>query len=222
MKKPIASPSFYHSLQQKTEDGRLSLLSAPLIQSALAGKLSLSEYVAFLTQAYHHVKYTTPLLMAVGARLPDSKEWLRENIAHYIEEELGHQEWILNDIRACGGDAEAVRISTPSLPAELMIRYVRDFIAHSNPVGFFGMVYVLEGTSVNVATQAADRIRESLDLPKSAFSYLYSHGSLDIEHLGFFEDLVNKIDSEQDQQDIVHVAGVIFTLYGDMFRSLKS
>ena len=36
-------------------------------------------------------------------------------LAHYIEEEIGHQEWILNDIKACGGDAEAVRRSQPKV-----------------------------------------------------------------------------------------------------------
>jgi heme oxygenase len=214
--------TFYLQLKRETESERHALLAAPLIKSALDGTLSLTEYLSFLEQAYHHVKYTTPLLMAAGARLPESKEWLREKIAHYIEEELGHQEWILNDIRTCGGDADKVRLSAPSMPVELMISYVRDFITHRNPVGFFGMVYVLEGTSINVATMAADRIRETLSLPKSAFSYLYSHGSLDIEHMDFFEQLLGCINDKQDQKDIVHVAKVVFRLYGDMFRLLKA
>lgn len=213
--------SFYQRLQQATESERQYLLESPLIISALKGEITLHEYIAFLGQAYHHVKYTTPLLMAVGSRLGDEAEWLRDKIAHYIEEEVGHQEWILNDINQCGGDANAVRKQAPLLPTELMISFVRDFIAHRNPVGFFGMVYVLEGTSVNVATRAADKILESLKLPKAAFSYLYSHGSLDIEHIDFFESIVNRIDNEKDQADIIHVARVVFRLYADMFRTIK-
>lgn len=213
--------TFYQRLQQETSCEREYLLESPLIASALKGELSLDEYVSFLTQAYHHVKHTTPLLMAVGSRIPESQEWLRDKIAHYIEEEVGHQEWILNDIRHCGGDAEAVRASTPSLPVELMISYIWDFVCRRNPIGFFGMVYVLEGTSVNVATHAADKIRESLGLAKNCFSYLYSHGSLDIEHIDFFEGIVNRIDDAQAQADIIHVAKIIFRLYADMFRSLK-
>jgi pyrroloquinoline quinone (PQQ) biosynthesis protein C len=214
--------TFYERLQQETETERQYLLSSPLIVAAMKDGISHAEYVAFLEQAYHHVKHTTPLLMAVGSRIPEKNEWLREKIAHYIEEEVGHQEWILNDIRACGGDAEVVRHATPSLPVELMISYIWDFVSRRNPTGFFGMVYVLEGTSVNVATQAADKIRESLSLPKNAFSYLYSHGSLDVEHIDFFEGIVNRIDDAKDQADIIHVARIIFRLYGDMFRSLKS
>lgn len=217
----MMSETFYQRLQRETEAERQYLLSSPLISSAVKGEISLDEYVAFLGQAYHHVKHTTPLLMAVGSRIPESQEWLRDKIAHYIEEEVGHQEWILNDIRNSGGDAEAVRAATPLLPVELMISFIWDFVSRRNPVGFFGMVFVLEGTSVNVATHAADKVRESLQLPKNAFSYLYSHGSLDIEHIDFFEGIVNRIDDPSDQSDIIHVAKILFRLYADMFRALK-
>lgn len=211
---------FFTRLQERTAEEREYLRTAPIFDVALQGRLSLSGYLAFLGQAYHHVKHTVPLLMACGARLPERLEWLREAIAEYIEEECGHQEWILNDIRACGGDAEAVRRATPNLPTELMVSYVYDRIARHNPVSFFGMVNVLEGTSVSVATQAAQKIRESLGLPAEAFSYLTSHGSLDIEHIEFFKNLMNRLDAAEDQEAVVHTARVIYRLYGDMFRSV--
>lgn len=211
---------FFTRLQERTAEEREYLRTAPIFDVTLQGRLSLNGYLAFLGQAYHHVNHTVPLLMACGARLPERLEWLREAIAEYIEEEYGHQEWILNDIRACGGDAEAVRRATPNLPTELMVSYVYDRIARHNPVSFFGMVNVLEGTSVSVATQAAQKIRESLGLPAEAFSYLTSHGSLDIEHIEFFKNLMNRLDAAEDQEAVVHTARVIYRLYGDMFRSV--
>ena len=101
--------TFYEQLLAATETERKSLMSLPLITQGGAGKISLQTYVAFLTQAYHHVKHTTPLLMACGGRLPGKYEWLRTAIGEYIEEEMGHQEWVLNDIAECGGDKESVR-----------------------------------------------------------------------------------------------------------------
>ena len=92
--------TFFEQLQQATQVEQAGLQSLPIIRKTLDGEVTLEQYVAFLTEAYHHVKHTTPLLMACGARLSEDKEWLREAIAHYIEEELGHQEWILNDIKA--------------------------------------------------------------------------------------------------------------------------
>lgn len=212
--------SFFKTLQQQTGTERQHLLSAPIIQSALAGTITLEEYIAFLTQAYHHVKHTTPLLMAVGSRLPSEKEWLRDAVAEYIEEEVGHQEWILNDIAACGFDKEQVRHGKPTLPTELMVSYAYDMVMRVNPLGFFGMVHVLEGTSINVAERAAEGIGKALDLPRAAFTYLYSHGSLDQEHMKFFESLMDRIVDPAEQELIMHTAKVFYKLYGDIFRSL--
>jgi pyrroloquinoline quinone (PQQ) biosynthesis protein C len=212
--------NFFATLNEQTACQRQELMSAPIIGRALAGKISLAEYVAFLTEAYHHVKHTVPLLMATGSRLPESYEWLRVAVAEYIEEETGHQEWILNDIAACGVDAEAVRRGQPALATELMVSYAYDTVNRLNPLGFFGMVHVLEGTSISIADQAADRIRSSLGLPKKAFSYLYSHGALDQDHVKFFEGLMNRITNDKDQAQILHCAKVFYTLYGNIFRSL--
>ena len=212
--------TFFHTLQDRTAAERDHLLTAPVLQLAVDGKLSLETYIAFLTQAYHHVKHTVPLLMACGARLPERLEWLRSAIAEYIEEELGHQEWILNDLAACGADPEAVRHGQPALATELMVAYVYDRIARHNPVSFFGMVNVLEGTSIALATRAASAIRGSLGLPPAAFSYLNSHGSLDQEHIRFFEGLMNRLDADEGREAVVHTARVVYRLYGDMFRSL--
>jgi len=212
--------NFYDELIEITERERNDLLSIPFIQQGAAGTLSLESYMAFLGQAYHHVKHTIPLLMATGAALPERLEWLREAIGEYIEEEMGHQEWILNDIAACGGDKEAVRREAPRPETEVMVAYAYDIIHRRNPVGFFGMVLVLEGTSVALATQAAKRIEAALNLPKQAFSYLTSHGSLDISHVDFYEKLMNRLQDADDKAAVAHCARMFYRLYGDIFRGL--
>lgn len=212
--------TFYQKLQQATTAERNSLLSAPIIGAAMSGQVNRQQYIAFLSRAFHHVKHTVPLLMACGARLPDSQEWVRSAVAHYIEEEIGHHEWILNDIAAAGGDAEAVRHSQPDFDTDVMVAYAYDTVMRRNPVGLFGMVYVLEGTSVSLASNAAGTLAQALDLPASAFSYLSSHGALDIEHMGHFEKLVNKLDNPHDLRAIEDCAKVFFRLYGNVFRSI--
>ncbi len=211
---------FFSRLQQQTQPEREALLSIPFIVDGVSGKLALESYIAFLTQAYHHVKHTTPLLMTCGGRVPQRMEWLRDAIAHYIDEELGHQEWILHDIGHCGGDAEAVRNGQPDLPAELMVAYAYDLIMRRNPVGFLGMVLVLEGTSIRLALDAADRIQKSLGLADDCFSYLRSHGALDVDHMEFYAKLVNRLERDEDQEFVIHTAKAFYRLYGDIFRNL--
>jgi pyrroloquinoline quinone (PQQ) biosynthesis protein C len=212
--------NFYQHLQQATASERGDLLAAPLISAALAGSVTRGNYASFLTRAYHHVKHTVPLLMACGARLPDEQEWLRSAVAHYIEEEIGHHEWILNDIDAAGGNAAAVRASQPDFATDVMVAYAYDTVARRNPIGFFGMVYVLEGTSVSLASQVAGVLEKAIDLPPTAFSYLSSHGALDIEHIGHFEKLVNRFEKTEDCEAVVSGAKTFFRLYGNVLRSI--
>ena len=212
--------NLYQRLLTETTQERDYLLSSPIIQRCFSGDIELSDYVAFLTQAYHHVKHTVPLLMSVGAKLPESKEWLREAVAEYIEEELGHQEWILNDISACNTDKEIIRASQPAYATELMVAYAYDMVNRINPLGFFGMVHVLEGTSIAMADNAASSIKNTLSLPDKAFSYLRSHGSLDIDHVKFFESLMEKITDKAEQDVIVQSCKVFYLLYANIFRGL--
>lgn len=214
--------NFYNVLSEATENERNYLLSSPIIGRCMSGEIVLEEYVEFLSQAYHHVKHTVPLLMAVGARLPEEKEWLREAVAEYIEEELGHQEWILNDIAACGFDKERVRASRPSAATEIMVSYAYDTVQRVDPVGFFGMVLVLEGTSVTTADLAASAIKKALNLPDRAFTYLRSHGAIDQDHIQFFEGLMNKISDAKDQEQIIHSARMFYRLYADIFRMISN
>lgn len=212
--------TFHQQLLEQTAAARQGLLGAPIIQGCLRGEVSLPSYLAFLTEAYHHVRHTVPLLRACKAALPPRLHWLHEALDEYIEEEAGHDEWILDDIAACGGDAQAVRSGRPGHPTEVMVAYAYDTIARGNPLGFLGMVHVLEGTSVSLALMAADAIQKPLGLPDRAFSYLRSHGTLDVQHTAHFAQLMDRIDDAGDQADIVHAARAFYRLYGDVFRGL--
>ncbi|UFH50814.1 TenA family transcriptional regulator [Pseudomonas sp. KNUC1026] len=212
--------SFFDTLQTQTAQQRQALFAVPVIREALAGEASLASYVAFLTQAYHHVRHTVPLMMACGARLPARLEWLRGAVCEYIDEEYGHEQWILNDIKACGGDWEAVRDGRPAPPIELMVAYLYDLIARGNPVGLFGMVNVLEGTSIALATQAAGTLQSTLALPATAFSYLSSHGALDQGHMATYQQLMDRLDDAGDQQAVINAAQMVYRLYTEMFQGL--
>lgn len=191
-----------------------------LIGRALAGDVTRELYADFLAQAYYHVRHTVPLLMAVGARLPDRLRWLQEPVVRYIEEEAGHDEWILGDLEALGLDAAAIRAGTPSVQTEAMVAYAYDFIARRSAIGFFGMVHVLEGTSSALALAAADSIQRSLGLPDRAMTYLRTHGHLDQQHVGDFASIVDRLDRAQDLPPIVECARSVYWHYGNIFRSL--
>jgi pyrroloquinoline quinone (PQQ) biosynthesis protein C len=213
---------FHESLAVAAEASRDYLVSAPVIGQALQGQITRETYLAFLVQAYHHVRHTVPLMMAVGSRLPDRIAWLRDDVLHYLEEEHGHDEWILNDIAAAGGDRDGAAQSTPNVATDAMVAYAYDMVTRRNPVGFFGMVHVLEGTSASLALHAADAIAASLKLPARAFTYLRSHGQLDQEHTQHLAGILDRLDDTGDRAAVIQCAHAIYWLYGNMFRSLDA
>jgi pyrroloquinoline quinone (PQQ) biosynthesis protein C len=212
--------SNFAELTARTARAREELQTLPVISSALRGNVTRELYVAFLTEAYHHVRHTVPLLMAVGSRLPARHLWLQKELVHYVDEEQGHEQWILSDIAAAGGNAAAVRDGTPSIETDAMVAYAYDTVMRRNPVAFFGMVYVLEGTSVALALNAADALQRTLALPNKAFTYLRSHGSLDQQHIGDLASILDRFDATDDLPAVVTCARAMFRLYGNVFRSL--
>jgi pyrroloquinoline quinone (PQQ) biosynthesis protein C len=212
--------TFYQTLIKETALARQGLSSVPQLVDALQGKISRDTYIAYLTEAFHHVSHTVRFLMAMGEQLPLNKQSLQKAITEYISEEVGHEEWILNDIAAAGGDKESARQSTPNLETQLLIAYNYDYIRRKNPVGFFGMIFMLESTSIQLATQGADALRSNLGLPDSAFTYLYSHGELDISHIKIFENTVNTIIDKTDQDAIIEVAQNTFKLFANLLLAI--
>ncbi len=215
---------FFEVLKQQTQTAQQHMLQAPIFQACQQGKVSRAMYCDFLTQAFHHVKHTVPLLMACGGKLSMNDEWLRAAIGEYISEEQGHHEWILNDLTACGANAQHVRDNRlegrVSPEIELMVAYLYHQIDRGNPMALFGMVWVLEGTSVGVGGAMAELIQTHLGLGNDAMSYLTSHSVLDADHIQFFETLMNQITNPSDQQAIIDSANMVFSLYGQMLYGL--
>ena len=63
-------------------------------------------------------------------------------------------------------------------------------------------------------------MQEKLGLADNCFSYLVSHGALDLDHMKFFANLMGEIDNPEDQQAILHMAKRMFVLFGNMFAGI--
>jgi hypothetical protein len=215
---------FFDQLRELTSKERAALYSVPVLVDAMQGKVDREMHLAHLEQAYHHVKNTMPLLMLMGGRLPKDKEWLRRLLIEYIEEETGHEDWILNDIKNIGGEAraEAVRNGQPELAVELINAFNYDFIMRRNPLGYLGMIFVLENASIDLGISGTKVLQKSLGLGEECFSYVASHSSLDVEHVQFIGKILDQLTDPKDQADIIHASKVIYQLYADMFRAIPN
>jgi len=211
--------SFFDRLLRETAGDREAFLAIPLVRQAVAHGASRGLYREFLVQAYHHVKHTFPLLALAASRTTDER--YQDALVEYMREERGHEKWILDDLRAVGGDVEATRNGSPRLPCRIMVGYAYDVVERVSPYALLGSVHVLEGMSVLLADRLADALQSSFAANGGVgFSYLRSHGSLDKSHVDFFKALVDGFDDEATRALIVDQTRVFYRLYGDIFRDL--
>ena len=215
--------TFYERIVKETAEDKERFFQRKTLSNVIVEGAPKELYLLYLEQAYHHVRFTCPLLEQAKKLLNQNNDKkFAEAFQEYIVEETGHEEWILNDLSYIGGDKEKVRNSTGDLPVQSMIAYMKFTIDNIGPYALLGMVYVLEGTSVNIATAVAKKIADNLKInTKKGFSYLLSHGELDISHVDFFINLVNQIKDKQIQDQIIETAKMIYFLWGSMFDEIE-
>jgi pyrroloquinoline quinone (PQQ) biosynthesis protein C len=209
-------------LVQQTAASRQAFIDLPLIQEVLGSGASKDLYLDFLGQAYHHVKCTAPLLALAAARCGAEDRPYQAALFEYVKEECGHDEWILEDIEALGGDPEAAQQSPPRFPCKVMVGHAYYLIDRVSPYAMLGMIHVLEGMSVALAGRAVAAIRKTVCSSADAgFKYLTTHSDLDIEHTKFFEDLICTIDPRHLPL-VIDSACDFYRLYGAIFDDLDA
>lgn len=213
--------SMFDRVVAETADARADFLAIPLIRKAVAGDVPRSLYAAFLNEAYHHVRHTCSLLSLAAARTDDGA--YRKALFAYLNEEQGHEEWILSDIVAITVARDGSAIEAPRPPCRAMVGYAYYAIEWISPYALLGMIHVLEGMSARLAAQAARALQESYGIAdERGFTYLLSHGALDIEHVSFFKTLVDGIEASSSATAIIDCAKMMYWLYGNIFRDLQT
>ncbi len=214
--------SFYQHLVAATAADEAEFRAIPLIRTAIAEGVERDRYLAFLASAYHHVRHTCPLLGLALSHCGLADGEYRAGLLHYLAEEQGHEDWILDDIAALGGDRQRVAAGQPPFAVRIMVAYAYHAIERISPYALLGMVHVLEGMSVALARAAAGAIRQSLQVGEGGggFTYLMSHGQLDEKHVAQFADLLDRIDTPDRRALIIQATRDFYRLYGDVFRAL--
>jgi pyrroloquinoline quinone (PQQ) biosynthesis protein C len=213
----------FERLVRETAPAKNRFREIQVIARCLAEGVPADLYVAYLGQAYHHVRHTCPLLGAALARCGPGDERLAAALRDYIDEEEGHEAWILDDIQTLAGETAVARVLAyeGDPPVRALVAFMYDAIARRGPHAMLGMVHVLEGVSVELAERAVAAISERLgEVPGAGFSYMTSHGALDREHVAFFRTLVDGIADREAVDLIIDTANMVYDLWGRMFDEL--
>ena len=136
--------SFFITLVEQSDDSRRAIENAPRVKSMMHKGLALAEYKAFLHDLYHIVLHFCPIMAAAAARCDGPLANIGEELRERIGEETGHEQWVLEDVAAVGGDVRAVTAMPPSPPVQAMIGFNYNAAERIHPCSVLGMLYVLE------------------------------------------------------------------------------
>ena len=211
--------SFFITLVEMTDANRRELETIPKVNSMIHHGLSLAEYKAFLHDLYHIVWHFCPVMAAAAARCSDRFREVRFDLYDRIEEEKGHDSWVLEDIEAIGGDVASARAHPPSAPVQAMIAFNYFGAERVHPCSVLGMLYMLEVVSSVYGGRVSDSIARTLgrNVDASGFRFLSSHATMDVDHMAKLNKLLKRIDDPGAQESIVNSTRVNFYQFGRMF-----
>ena len=81
---------FYDRLVAEVEAERKAFLALPIIQAALRGEFTREAYIGYLSEAFHHVRHTVPLIETVRSRIAPDRPTLLEALSDYSLERRGY------------------------------------------------------------------------------------------------------------------------------------
>ena len=211
--------SFFIKLVELTDAERRELENAPKIHSMIHQGLTRDEYCRLLHNLYHIVWHFCPVMAAAAARCSDRFREVRFDLYDRIEEEKGHDSWVLEDIEAIGGDVASARAHPPSAPVQAMIAFNYFGAERVHPCSVLGMLYMLEVVSSVYGGRVSDSIARTLgrNVDAGGFRFLSSHATMDVDHMAKLNKLVKRIDDPDAQESIVNSTRVNFYQFGRMF-----
>jgi len=210
--------SFFITLVENSDASRRAIETSPRVHSMIHKGLTLAEYRAFLRDLYHVVWHFCPIMATAAARCGDNLRNIRYDLYERIDEEKGHEDWVLEDIAAMGGDVKA-DIAAPSAPVQAMIGYNYYAAERVHPCSVLGMLYVLEVVASVYGGKASDSIARAIgrDPGKKKFRFLSSHATIDADHFAQLNVLLKTIDDPAAQAAVIASTQVNFHQFGQLF-----
>lgn len=211
--------SFFFTLVENSDASRRAIENLPKVHSMMHKGLTLPEYGAFLHDLYHIVLHFCPIMAVAMARCDDRLTRVREELRERIVEETGHEQWVLEDIAAIGGNAHRVAAMPPSAPVQAMIGFNYYAAERVHPCAVLGMLYVLEVVASVYGGKAADSIARATgrDVATGGFRFLSSHATMDAEHMAKLNVLLKTIADPAAQAAIINSTHVNFHQFGQLF-----
>ena len=212
---------FFPELVTTTDEARRRFENHPVILDAVANGMPLERYRALLLELYHLVWHFNPTCAAAASRLSDDLRHVRYFLYEHMQEESGHEIWVLNDLHVIGVSLEDVSRHIPTADTLALVGYNYWIADRRDPSAILGMMYVLEVIASVYGGPFSTAIKESLLLEGDrGVSFIGSHAAIDVEHMAKLRDLFNTIETPVHKSAILESIGVNFQQITRIFSSV--
>lgn len=203
--------NFFGQLVIETDEARRSFETHPVVVDAVANGMSVHRYRRLLLEIYHVVWHFNPISAAAASRVGDSHRDVRYFLYDHIQEEKGHELWVLNDLRAIGTEDGQIFSHQPSVYNRALTGYNYWVADRGNACAVLGMLYCLEVIASVYGGPFSNAIQESLLLDGTdGVSFLGSHASMDAKHMADLRHVLNTIEDRETLYSIVDSTTVNF------------
>jgi pyrroloquinoline quinone (PQQ) biosynthesis protein C len=195
---------FFADLVIRTDEARRAFETHPALLDAVANGMTIERYRRFLLELYHVVWHFNPQCAAAASRMPDTHRQVRYHLYEHMQEESGHEEWVVNDLDAVGVGPEATRAHKPSAYTQGLIGYNYWAADRRHPCSVLGMMYTLEVIASVYGGPFANAIRESLLLEgERGVSFVSSHATMDAEHMAEMRTVLNTLQDDAAREAVI-------------------
>lgn len=207
--------AFFMDLVSRTDEARRAFESSSKVLDIVANGLSLERYRNLLLELYHVVWHFNPTCAAAACRIDDRNRHVRYFLYEHMHEELGHEEWVLNDLEVMGVQRGEAKLYKPTMTMLGLNGYNYWSADHRHPCSVLGMVYALEVVASVYGGQMTSAISESLLLEGDrGISFISSHATMDAEHMADLRAILNQIDDKEAEAAIVESTAFNFQQFG--------
>lgn len=202
---------FFAELVTRTDESRRALETHPVVLDAIAHGLPLARYRKLLLELYPIVWQFNPVCAVAASRMPDSLRQVRNYLYEHMHEEMGHEEWVVNDLQAIGVPPEATLAHGAAEHTLALNGYNHWAADRRHPCSALGMMYALEVIASVYGGPFASAIKESLLLEDDrGVSFISSHATMDTLHMAQLAKLLNTLDDPQARDAVVESTLVNF------------
>lgn len=195
---------FFADLVTRTDEARRAFESHPVLLDAVARGMSLERYRKFLLELYHVVWHFNTISAAAASRLTDAHRKIRYHLYEHMHEEMGHEEWVMNDLAAVGVSTGAALAYQPSANTLALVGYNYWAADRRHPCSVLGMLYTLEVIASVYGGPFASAIKEALLLEgDQGVSFINSHATMDTQHMAEMRKILNTVEDNAAKDAII-------------------